>query len=34
MIMGYIIAGENLWPLIWGLQSEFLEGEYSLYSKL
>ncbi len=31
MIMGYIIAGENLWPRILGLQSEFPEGEYSLY---
>lgn len=31
MLMGYIIAGEDLWPRILGLQSEFPEGKYSLY---
>jgi len=31
MLMGYIIAGEGLWPQILGLQSEFLTGDYSRY---
>ena len=31
MLMGYIIAGEGLWPRVLGLESEFPEGEYSVY---
>jgi len=31
MLMGYVIAGEGLWPRIMGLQSEFPEGEYAKY---
>ncbi len=31
MLMGYVIAGKDLWPRILGLQSEFPEDEYSLY---
>jgi hypothetical protein len=31
MLMGYVIAGEGLWPRIMGLQSEFPEGEYAVY---
>lgn len=31
MLMGYVIAGEGLWPRILGLQSEFPKEEYSKY---
>jgi len=31
MLMGYIIAGEGLWPRILGLESTFPEGNYSVY---
>lgn len=31
MIMGYVIAGEGMWPRILGLQSEIPVGEYSKY---
>lgn len=31
MIMGFIIAGKDLWPRVLGLQSEIPEGEYSIY---
>jgi len=31
MIMGYIIAGEGLWPRVMGLEDKIPEGEYSVY---
>lgn len=31
MLMGYIIAGEGLWPRVMGLQTEFPQGDYSIY---
>ncbi|MFT4145195.1 MAG: hypothetical protein QM644_12130 [Mobilitalea sp.] len=31
MLMGYVIAGEGMWPRILGLQSEIPVGEYSKY---
>ena len=31
MLMGFVIAGEGMWPRIMGLQSDFPVGEYSKY---
>lgn len=31
MLMGYIIAGEGLWPRVIGLEEEIPVGEYSCY---
>lgn len=31
MLMGYVIAGEGLWPRVLGLQSDFPAGAYTKY---
>jgi hypothetical protein len=31
MLMGFIIAGEGLWPKVIGLEDDFPEGEYNKY---